>query len=186
VIGAVVLAAGAGSRYRAAGGGSKLLAAVEGRPLVEVALRAVQAPEIGDAVVVLGASADEIAGRARLGRVRPVVHPGWSEGMASSLRAGLAALDQRCAAVVVVLADAPRISPVAVGRVAAAMTPGVRIASAVYDGRRAHPVGLARDVWASLPERGEQGARLLGEPDALVACDDLPFPGDADTPEALG
>ena len=34
-------------------------------------------------------------------------------------------------------------------------------------------------------DEGEQGARVLGEPSALVDCSDLPAPGDADTPADL-
>jgi nicotine blue oxidoreductase len=185
VIGAVVLAAGAGTRFAAAGGGTKLLADVDGRPLLEVALRAVEVDAIGDAVVVLGAAAQDVLAGIRPGGVRPVVNERWERGMASSLHAGLAELDECCEAAVVVLGDAPRLSPLAVERVCAALGPGVRVASAIYGGRRAHPVGLARAVWCELPEEGEAGARVLGEPDVLVECDDLPHPGDADTPAQL-
>ena len=55
-----------------------------------------------------------------------------------------------------------------------------------YDGESSgHPVAIPRALWAQLPQTGEQGARVLGKPSALVDCSDLPPPGDADTPADL-
>ena len=62
MIGGVLLAAGAGTRFRAAGGDIKLLARVDGRPLVERALAALAAAPLGDRVIVLGAHAAELMG----------------------------------------------------------------------------------------------------------------------------
>ena len=98
MIGGVLLAAGAGSRFRAAGGGVKLLAPVDGRPLVEWALAALAAAPLGDRVIVLGAHADELLAAIDLHGARPVRNEHWERGMASSLQAGLAALDPACTA----------------------------------------------------------------------------------------
>ena len=89
MIGGVLLAAGAGSRFRAAGGGIKLLAPVDGRPLVERALAALAAAPLGDRVIVLGAHADELLAAIDLHGARPVRNERWERGMASSLHAGL-------------------------------------------------------------------------------------------------
>ena len=59
----ILLAAGAGTRFRAAGGGSKLLAPVDGRPLIERPLEALRGAGLGEIVVVLGSGADEIRAR---------------------------------------------------------------------------------------------------------------------------
>jgi 2-C-methyl-D-erythritol 4-phosphate cytidylyltransferase len=54
VIGGIVLAAGAGTRF----GGTKQLAELQGRPLLEHAVRTMSlAPDVGRAVVVLGSEA---------------------------------------------------------------------------------------------------------------------------------
>ena len=108
------------------------------------------------------------------------------EGIATSLRAGLAALDG-CDGAVVLLGDGPRIAPEAVARVAEALRGGATYARAVYPGERyAHPVGLARTAWNRVPETGEGGGRALGTPDVEVDCSDLPAPGDVDTPGRVG
>ena len=105
MIGGVLLAAGEGSRFRAAGGGIKLLAPVDGRPLVERALAALAAAPLGDRVIVLGAHGDEVLAAIDLHGARPVRNERWERGLASSLRAGLDALDPACTAALVVLGD---------------------------------------------------------------------------------
>ena len=51
--------------------------------------------------------------------------------------------------------------------------------AASYGGLRLHPVLLARPLWGAVPD---EGARPLNA--RLVACDDLPSPGDVDVPPA--
>jgi CTP:molybdopterin cytidylyltransferase MocA len=181
-VGAVVLAAGEGRRFREAGGGTKQLAPVDGRPLVEGALRAMEAAVFEDHVVVLGHAADDVAAAVEFGAFRPVVHEGWAQGMASSLHAGLAALDD-CDAAVVVLGDALGLDGQAVVRVADALRLDLgSFVAAQYAGRWSHPVGLRRSRWPELPAAGEEGARALGAPDYKVDCLDLSEPGDLDRP----
>lgn len=186
MIGGVLLAAGAGSRFRAAGGGVKLLAVVDGRPLVEWALLALAAAPLGDRVVVLGAHADELLAATDLHGARPVRNEGWERGMASSLQTGLAALDPACDGAVIVLGDGPALAAEAIRRVAVAAEGATGLVAATYGGGgHGHPVAIPRALWAQLPQEGEQGARALGEPSVLVDCSDLPAPGDADTPADL-
>jgi CTP:molybdopterin cytidylyltransferase MocA len=185
VIGGVLLAAGEGARFRAAGGGLKLLAPLGGRPLVEWALEAMAAAPLGDRVIVLGAHADELLAATDLHGARPVRNDHWERGMASSLGAGLAALDPACTAALVVLGDGPTLAAEAIRRVAAAAEGAEGIVVAGYGERSGHPVAIPRTLWAQLPQVGEQGARALGEPALVVDCSDLPEPGDADTPADL-
>ena len=75
MIAAVVLAAGSGSRF----GGAKQLAELDGIPLLEHALRAVEAvPAIERIVVVLGARADEVRAGVDFGLAEPVVCADWA------------------------------------------------------------------------------------------------------------
>ena len=183
----VLLAAGAGSRFRAEGGGIKVLAELDGRPLIEHPLAALRGAGLAETVVVLGACADEIAARADLGGARVLVHAGWEDGMASSLVAALATLPATCEAAVVVLGDGPALTTRAVERVAARIALGdAPLVGARYASGRAHPVAIHRSLWPRLPRRGEDGARALGLVPVDVDCSDLPAPGDADTPGELG
>jgi nicotine blue oxidoreductase len=185
MIGGVLLAAGAGSRFRAAGGGIKLLASVDGRPLVEGALAALAAAPLGDRVIVLGAHGDEVLAAIDLHGARAVRNDDWERGMASSLRAGLAALAPDCTAALVVLGDGPALSAEAIRRVAVAAANADGLVSARYGDRNGHPVAIPRALWSRLPHEGEEGARVLGSPSLVVDCSDLPAPGDADTPADL-
>ena len=107
MIGGVVLAAGEATRF----GGPKQLAELDGRPLLEHALRAVSAvPAIDRIVVVLGAHAEEIRAKVDFLDAEPIVCEDWREGQAASLRTGLAALGDVEAALVT-LGDQPRITP---------------------------------------------------------------------------
>jgi CTP:molybdopterin cytidylyltransferase MocA len=176
---AVVLAAGAGTRF--AGPGHKLDARVGDRALVGRAVDTAVASGIGPVVVVTAGQLATTIDPA----VLHVVNERWADGQITSLRAGIAAAaDLGASAVVVGLGDQPFVSADAWRAVAAADAP---IAVATYDGRRGHPVRLHRDTWPLLPEHGDEGARSLMRvrPDlvAEVPCDGSPI--DIDTVEDL-
>jgi nicotine blue oxidoreductase len=142
--------------------------------LPRVLERLVEAP-VGEIVVVAGAHALELDG------VRVVTCPDWELGPGASLRCGLAALPPEAEEAVVVLADGPELAPEAVGRVLAARREsGAALVAAAYGGDRGHPLVVARELWASVPD---DGLRVF-EP-LLVDCDDLGAPGDVDRPEDL-
>jgi CTP:molybdopterin cytidylyltransferase MocA len=164
-VGAVVLAAGAATRF----GAPK-----QGLLLAEVLSRVRASEPVGEVVVVTGAH--ELEADAR------VVHcPDWELGGGASLRCGLRALPPETAAAVVVLADGPDLAPAAIDRVVAAWRDRAgEVVAASYGGVRGHPVVLGRAVWDDVPD---EGARAL-EP-VLVPCDDLGPPGDVDRPEDL-
>jgi len=162
---AVVLAAGASSRY-----GAKPPKQVELLPKVLAALRE---SSIDGIVVVSGAHALP---------VECVRCPDWERGPGASLRCGLAALPSDAEAAVVVLADGPDLDPRAIDRVVEDWRAnGGEAVAASYGGVRLHPVLLARAVWNDVPD---EGARSL--PARLVPCDDLTPPGDVDVPIPAG
>jgi CTP:molybdopterin cytidylyltransferase MocA len=172
----LLLAAGEGRRF----GGPKQLAPLHGRPLLEHALAALAA-ELERVVVVLGARAEEIRRGADLGRAEVVVCPDWEEGMAASVRCGLAAL-AGAGRVLVAPADQPGLTPAAVRAVLE--RPGS--ARAVYAGRPGHPVVLGPELLARAGElRGDAGFRdlLAGVPE--VECGHLGRALDIDTREDL-
>ena len=186
MIAGVVLAAGSGSRF----GAPKQLAELDGIPLLEHALRAVEAvPAIERLVVVLGAHAEEIRARVELGRAEPVACAGWAEGQAASLRCGIEAVAGADAAVVT-LGDMPRITPQVIARFAdiAAQHGATARARAVYDGVPGHPVVLGSAYFAAVAElRGDVGARdlLAGMQVRTWEAGHLCDPTDIDTREQL-
>lgn len=187
----VVLAAGEGRRFAAASGGApKQLATLDGRPLVEHALAAMAAAPVDGRLVVLGAHADAILAAADLHGHRVVSCADWAQGMAASLRAGVAAARAAGAdAVVVTLADEPRIGADAIARVVAAQRDGDDAVRATYAGQPGHPVLLTRSLFAAVASlRGDHGAReiLRSASVRAVACDDIGSPGDVDVPSDLG
>jgi CTP:molybdopterin cytidylyltransferase MocA len=165
VISAVVLAAGASTRF----GSPKQAVLLE--PVLE---RVRGSAAIDDVVVVLGAhDVETTASFVRCSN--------WELGPGASLRCGLAALGADVEAAVVVLGDGPQLDPRAVDRVVAAWRkgPGDRFA-ATYGGVRLHPLLVGRGAWDEIPDEG-----LRAFPAKLVPCDDLSPPGDVDFADDL-
>jgi CTP:molybdopterin cytidylyltransferase MocA len=164
VIAAVVLAAGASSRF-----GSPKQAL-----LLPRVLERVRASRADDVVVVLGAH--DLETDARLVRCSD-----WERGPGASLRCGLVALGPDVEAAVVVLADGPNLAPAAIDRVVEAWRDfGTEVVAASYRAQRGHPVLLARPAWERVPDEGARALTPL-----LVPCDDLGSPGDVDTVDDL-
>jgi CTP:molybdopterin cytidylyltransferase MocA len=179
MIGGLVLAAGAGTRF---GSGSKLLAELAGRPLLSHAVEAMCAvAALERVVVVLGAFAHEVLEHVEFGRAEPVVCFEWESGQAASLRCGLRAL-AGFERVIVTLGDSPTITPAVVSLFVDA-GPGTR---AVYGGRPGHPVVLGQAQISALSSAtGDRGARDLLRGGATIECSELCSGRDVDTPEDL-
>jgi nicotine blue oxidoreductase len=162
VIHAIVLAAGASSRY-----GTSPPKQQELLPRVLASLR--RATALDGILVVLGAHDVPVDAPA-------VTCPDWERGPGASLRCGFAALPDDAEAALVVLADGPDLDPRAIDRVVESWrTDGGDVVAAAYGGVRLHPVLLARAAWPLVPDEGARPLRAR-----LVACDDLTPPGDVD------
>ena len=88
MISGIVLAAGTGSRF----GRTKQLVPIDGIPLVLYAVTALRDAGVDEIVVVTGHDADAVEAVLPDG-VRPVRNPAFRDGQATSLAAGLHALD---------------------------------------------------------------------------------------------
>ena len=104
VVGAVVLAAGAGARL---GHRPKCLLELGGVALIRRQLIALSGAGVDELVVVLGHHAEAIEPALQDFPITVVRNPRPDDGQASSLRVGLAALGGKLDAVLVVLADQP-------------------------------------------------------------------------------
>jgi molybdenum cofactor cytidylyltransferase len=106
---AIVLAAGTGSRYSDQPG-AKLVAALDGRPLLEHVLLAVRAFGPAVTITVLGHGADAIEGSIGWVSERRVTNPAPERGLASSIQVGVSALGATdLDGVFIVLGDQPRL-----------------------------------------------------------------------------
>lgn len=182
-VGAIILAAGSGTRMA---GAQKLLLDLDGTPMVKHVIQAASEGGCHQTVVVY--SSDDV--KAAVGGDAELVHnPHARTGMASSLQAGLRAMRPEIEAAVVLLGDQPLVGSRTVAALLRAWRrEGSRPAVAVSQGQRewAPPVVLARDLWEQLfALKGDAGARqiLQGHPELI---DVVPAPGrgdDIDTPD---
>jgi nicotine blue oxidoreductase len=177
----LVLAAGEGRRF----GAPKALVEVSGERLVDRAARVLRAGGCDVVYVVAGAAPLDVAG------ATTVVNDEWRSGMASSLRAGLAALAGTADAVVISLVDQPGIGADVVARVVRRLRDGHELVVATYAGAPRNPVGVDRSLWDRVAEAasGDEGARafIRAHPELVeaVECADIADPSDVDTPTDL-
>lgn len=185
----LVLAAGRSSRM---GGPNKLLQEVEGRPLVRHAVETALASKLSEVVVVVGHQRDEVQAALAGLPVRFVANPRYTEGLSTSLKAGIAALPRDVGGAVVMLGDMPRVTSTLVEKLVAAFDPasGVQAVLPTRGGKRGNPVLWGRRMFPELLiVEGDVGGRhLLGAHAEAVREVEVADAGvllDVDTPEAL-
>jgi molybdenum cofactor cytidylyltransferase len=181
MIAGLLLAAGGARRF----GSQKLIEPLDGAPLVrQAAARLVST--VDATYMVVGHEAEHVAAAVTDLGVTVVANDAWTEGLSSSLRAGVAALPDDCEAVVVALGDQPLMGLQAVSVVIERWRETRKpIVVTRYDGTRGHPILFARSMWHALAGlRGDTGARdLIEQSRAQVAYVDVdsPMPADVDT-----
>ena len=155
----VVLAAGSSRRM----GSPKQLLVVDGRPLLELVIARACESRLDEVVVVLGAAAEEIRAKVDFGRARVIFNPDHASGMASSLRAGIAALDDGVDRAVVILGDQPDLSAQMLDRLLDLQVESALPAAALaFDGIMHPPVVLERELWADVMAlEGDVGCRAV-------------------------
>lgn len=175
----VLLAAGAGTRM---GRPKALVVGDNGEPWVRTAARVLLDGGCDDVLVVLGAEAEQV--RVHLKRLRDVVAEDWADGVAASLRVGLAEAGDADAALVH-LVDLPDVGADVVRRIIAGADDAA-LARATYGGRPGHPVLMGRNHWAAViaDVTGDHGARdYLDSHDVVeIDCSDLASGRDVDRP----
>jgi len=178
----LLLAAGASSRMK---GRDKLLEVVDGQPLLSAMCRRATLTGLVTYVTLPGLAhprADHI------GAARPVEVPDASDGMAASIRRGVAALPVATDAVMILPADMPEITTDDLLSIAAKAPEhdGQILRAYTAEGKPGHPVLFPRRCFAALQGlQGDQGARPLLVHETVHP---VPLPGnraltDLDTPE---
>lgn len=172
---AVVLAAGAGSRF----GGDKLRAMLHGRPIVGHVVDAGRAAGLDPIVVVVPPTGelDDLD----LGLIRRVVNPNPAEGLSSSVRLGLRALelDEAVDAAVILPGDQPLVRPEVIDGLLAALTesPATPFLVARHaEDRTPNPIVARRSIWRLADElAGDRGfGPILATHPELVRFVDVP------------
>ena len=184
---AVVLAAGAGSRV----GGGKLVATIDGRSLLAHVVDAARAAGLDPIVVVV--PPDGALDAIDLGAVRRVTNPNPVEGLSSSVRLGLRALELEdvVEAAVILPADQPRVrSEVIRDLIAAAdRNPDAPFVAPRYAADSApNPILARRSVWRLADElTGDRGFGpvLAAHPELIRFVDVEGANPDVDTPDDL-
>ena len=190
---AIVLAAGAGSRF----GGRKLTAPWRDGVLLDGALTAAFAAPVRTVCVVTGAdpgverAAVEFAEQREDGaRLRLVHAADFATGMSASLKSGIAALPSDADGVFVFLGDMPRVTHAVPLLLPSSLKKGILAVAPTFEGRRGHPVLFSRSLFAPLLAiEGDEGARkvlsTLGASLADVHCSDPGVLLDVDRPGDL-
>jgi molybdenum cofactor cytidylyltransferase len=181
----IVLAAGASRRL----GQPKQLVQLQGRPALHIVVSNAVAVAGNAVTVVVGANASQLTYLLTHTPASSVVNKQWEEGLASSLRCGLAATPAAADAIMVLLGDQVCVTSDDLKRLLAAWNDqeGV-IAAASYAQGIGVPAIFPRAYFSELAQlRGDEGARkvLQRNPDRVVR---VPMPNaaiDLDTPEDL-
>lgn len=187
---AVLLAAGSSRRF---GGDNKLLAKIGGVPLVRRVVERILASSTAGVIVVTGFEGDKIREALAGLDIHFVKNTQFAEGLASSLRCGIAALPEEAAGAMIVLADMPGVTTELIDRLIGAFEQGARekiIFPTRGRGVQGNPVIWPRRFFAELQTlTGDTGAkRLLGvhDTDTLgVPVEDEDALRDIDRPEDM-
>jgi molybdenum cofactor cytidylyltransferase len=185
---AILLAAGRSQRM---GDRNKLLMDIGGQPMVRRVAETLLGSRVREVIAVLGYDSALIAAALAGLPLRTVVNDQYASGQMSSVRAGIAALANEPAAIVVALADQPALEPADIDFLIDAFLalPEPKILVPVYGGQRGNPVVLPGKQRQALEAGGVNfGCRNLIErhPEAVLRIE-APNPHyveDIDTPAA--
>jgi molybdenum cofactor cytidylyltransferase len=170
-VGAVVLAAGQGSRF----GALKQVLPWHGVPLVaHVADQALACADIDSVIVTVGAGAGQVEAALAGRHVDLVLVPDWTYGQSRSVQTGLRALED-VSAVLFLLADQPGVSPALLAaliqRHRETLAP---VVAPRYRGQRGNPVLFDRSTFPEFTRLiGDAGARpiIQAHPDEIAWVD---------------
>jgi molybdenum cofactor cytidylyltransferase len=181
----LVLAAGASTRL----GQPKQLVKLGGRPVLHRVVSTAVGIAGHSVTVVIGAHAKDLSHLLGHSPASVIVNREWEEGMASSIRRGLASMPAGCDAVMILLGDQVAVTTDDLKRLVSSWKEQDSvIATATYERHVGVPAIFPRVCFSELAElRGDNGARLVLERNnyRLVR---VPMPNaavDLDTPEDL-
>jgi len=171
--GIVILAAGQSKRL----GEPKQLLPLEGRSLLRRTVEAALASRCRQIAVVIGAVAERMEEELAGSPVRIVMNDQWTEGLSTSVRVGLEALEEEVDSVIFVPCDQPALDAAMLDSLVAAHEKSAKpIVVSAYGGAWGAPMLVARRLWPELKAlQGDRGAQPVAyaHPDEVEA---VPFP----------
>lgn len=189
-VAAVILAAGRSTRMAPV---NKLTADYQGAALVRHAAEAALASRAAEVVVVTGHDADAVRAALVGLEVRFVANPDYATGLASSVKAGVAAVGPHATGAVILLGDMPGVTSAVIDALIRAFegAGGAKICQPSYDGKPGNPVLWPATLFGEFDElSGDVGAKpLLARHKADVLGVDVGTDAihmDIDTPTDLG
>lgn len=178
----LILAAGVGTRF----GGGKLLARIDGRLMLQHVLDLAAVAGLDPVVVVLGHDAQLLIDRCDWRNETRLINGAPEEGISTSIRLGLAALERSVATrVVVLLGDQPLLSH---DQLESVMRSSGRLTVPRYSGVPGNPVVLDRSIWPlAAALEGDRGFSQLfaARPDLVTYVDVPGTNADVDTRDEL-
>jgi molybdenum cofactor cytidylyltransferase len=174
--GLIVLAAGASTRM----GCPKQQLAYQGKTLLQHAIDMALHSDCSPVIVVLGAHSMVISPEIPQDRVSIIENPHWEEGMASSIRAGITALQQKApqaTEVIFMVCDQPYVDTAHLNNlVRQKLDTGKGIVASYYNDTMGVPVLFDKTFFPDLLAlKGEEGAKkLVYKYEQEVAA--VPFP----------
>jgi molybdenum cofactor cytidylyltransferase len=194
-VGAVILAAGQSSRFRAGGGPdpTKLVAKLDGKPIVRRVVEAALAAKARPVVVVTGYARESVEAAVAGCDVGVAFNPKFATGLASSLSVGLSAMPRDVVGALVLLGDMPQVGAPLIDALIDAFLARKDALAAVplREGQRGNPVLLSQKLFeGAMRLTGDEGARrLMGALSASelveVEAQDGGVTFDVDTPDDL-
>jgi len=185
MLSAILLAAGESKRM----GKPKQLMPLGQSTLLEQTIDNLLDSSVDETIVVLGHKAEEIT-RTIAGRpVKIVINSDYSQGMSTSIIAGLILVDPRSRAVMLAMGDQPLVESSTINQLIEAFNKNKKgIAVPTYRGRRGHPIIFDIKYKAELFKlKGDIGGREIihNHPDdvLMVAIDSESVVSDIDTKE---
>ena len=158
----IILAAGMSSRM----GSPKQLLAYKGKSLLQHAADAALQTSIRPVVIVVGANSDAVKKQIEGMKVVVVENEGWQEGIASSLRCGLTAVQKMSAdvdGIIFMVCDQPFITKLLLDcLLQAQLETGLPIVASSYEDKLGTPALFHKNFFAELSElKGDTGAKNL-------------------------
>jgi len=159
-ISCIVLAAGASKRM----GIDKLALPFSKNTILENTLEQIEKSGIKDIIIVLRPGSPWLE-KLKKGTCKLIENPLHSTGMASSLKAGLNAVDNKSQGVLIALADQPLVTPALYKKLINNYRNKLKIVTyPTYRGKRGNPTLLDRRIWPDLMSiSGDLGGRVLIE-----------------------